>query len=123
MPAKKYYKRNIEKGLCSICGKPTLYKTKCGDCQERHNAYKRVRRQQIKIRAVEYKGGKCEKCGQIFHPDVYDFHHRDPKAKENTITQVMDRGWAYLKREIDVCALLCANCHRIEHIKTRESHP
>jgi hypothetical protein len=123
MPAKKYYRQSIGKGLCSICGKPAPYGTKCGDCQERHNAYKRARRQQIKIRAVEYKGGKCEKCGRIFHPDVYDFHHRDPKTKENIITQVMDRGWPQTKREIDMCALLCANCHRIEHIEMRESHP
>ena len=73
-----------------------------------------------KARAVEYLGGKCEDCGGVYPQQVYDFHHRDPKEKDISPARARHLSWENYKKEIDKCVLLCANCHRIKHIKTTE---
>lgn len=82
---------------------------------------KRSRRKQRKLRKtklVAIKGGKCERCNGIFHPSVYDFHHRNPDEKEFNIntTTVCGTSWDALLIEVAKCALLCANCHREVHM-------
>lgn len=68
-----------------------------------------------KARAVEYKGGKCQRCQGVFHPCVYDFHHTDPTLKEARVSHLMSVKWENVKVELDKCELLCSNCHRLEH--------
>lgn len=68
-----------------------------------------------KIRAVEYLGGKCGKCGQEWHPAIYEFHHRDPSTKERDPSKMLSLSWERLSTELDKCILLCANCHRLTH--------
>lgn len=68
-----------------------------------------------KKKAVEYLGGKCCDCGGIFHPSVYDFHHRDPSEKEDHPEKTLHRSWDKILFEIDKCDLLCSNCHRLRH--------
>jgi hypothetical protein len=68
-----------------------------------------------KLKAIEYLGGKCNKCGGEFPHYVYDFHHRDPTEKEKKTSQLRYGSWEKFKLELDKCDLLCANCHRIEH--------
>lgn len=74
-------------------------------------------RRRTKIKLIEYKGGKCERCG-FFKPTptCYDFHHKDPKEKEFRIGG-STKSWDKLKREVDKCELLCRNCHAEEHDK------
>ena len=48
--------------------------------EERKSAQE-YRRNNKKL-AIEYLGGRCVKCGGAFHPDVYDFHHKDEKEKD-----------------------------------------
>lgn len=48
--------------------------------------------------------------------EALDFHHRDAAEKDFGIsykghTKALER----LKKEVDKCILLCANCHREEH--------
>jgi len=73
-----------------------------------------------KIRLMEYKGNKCEKCGynKIEYLSAFDFHHKDPTEKEF--------GFGYkgrcisfdrLKKEADKCSLLCCRCHQEIHDK------
>ena len=68
-----------------------------------------------KKKAVEYLGSKCNKCEQIFPPEVYDIHHRDPTQKLFGFSQIKGRRFDNVKSELDKCDLLCANCHRILH--------
>lgn len=71
-----------------------------------------------KKEAIEYKGGKCEDCGGVFHPCVYDFHHLDPSEKEFNLGNILKRkDFSIVKKELDKCALLCSNCHRMRHYK------
>jgi hypothetical protein len=58
----------------------------------------------------------CLQCGES-HPACLEFHHRDPNKKKMTISGAVRRGWSLkrLKREIEKCDVLCANCHRKIH--------
>jgi hypothetical protein len=64
----------------------------------------------------EYKAQfKCERCGED-HPACIQFHHRDPKNKVATISElVTHRSRKKLIEEIEKCIPLCANCHSKEH--------
>jgi len=70
-----------------------------------------------KLKAVEYKGGKCEKCGYNKCLRALQFHHIDPKTKEFGISYAggLTKNWKDLKPELDKCMLLCSNCHFEEH--------
>lgn len=39
------------------------------------------RRKLIKVKAVEYKGGVCEHCDNVYIPEVFEFHHKEPTEK------------------------------------------
>ena len=71
-------------------------------------------RKKLKEKAVEYKGGKCIKCGYNNYIGALEFHHRDPKEKDFSIGQYT-YSWERVKAELDKCDLLCANCHREVH--------
>ena len=82
----------------------------------RDKSKKRVnnRRVSIKLKAIEYKGGRCQNCGYSRFHGALEFHHRDPNIKDFEIARC-NRGWDKIKTEIDKCDLLCANCHREVH--------
>lgn len=75
------------------------------------------REKQIKEWLKNYKANlKCSKCAES-DEICLDFHHRDSKTKDLSIALVVRQGWAIdrIKKEIDKCDVLCANCHRKEH--------
>ena len=67
-------------------------------------------RKRKKIELVEYKGGCCQICGYKKSVRALEFHHIDPKEKDFTIS---GKSWSFdrLKKEVDKCVLVCANCH------------
>ena len=74
------------------------------------------KRRKLKLDAIQYKGGKCEKCGYDKCPAAFDFHHKDPNEKEfGLAAHGHTKSWDKVKEEIDKCMLLCANCHREVH--------
>jgi|SRR3989338_5641846 len=76
----------------------------------------RKRRNKLRTMAREYKGGKCMICGYTKYPGSLDFHHLDPKQKEFGISvRGLTRSWEKIRKEIDKCILVCANCHREIH--------
>ena len=75
------------------------------------------RSREIKIKAIEYLGGKCVDCGLIDDICVYDFHHIDPTKKDLSFGQRGCISFEKLKKELDKCRLLCSNCHRKKHAK------
>jgi hypothetical protein len=83
--------------------------------QERRDCNRRRRNERVAW-LRDYKSGlSCILCG-FSHPDALDFHHRDPAQKEMEVSKTT-RGWSIerIKKEIDKCDVLCANCHRILH--------
>ncbi len=88
----------------------------CKSCRKEYS-HRRVLK--AKAEAVEYKGGRCNDCGLIDHPFLYDFHHEDPSVKEFGIgleIKKLARLTDKIKRELDKCVLLCVLCHRRRHL-------
>ncbi|MFH1459448.1 MAG: HNH endonuclease signature motif containing protein [Candidatus Omnitrophota bacterium] len=78
----------------------------------------RKRRKNLRIKAVEYKGGKCKICGYNNCPEALEFHHINESDKDFGISQKgYTRSWKKVKDEIEKCELVCANCHREIHAK------
>jgi hypothetical protein len=103
LPIKNFHKaRGTNSGYGNYC-KP------CGLLKQREKKRER------KLQAIEYLGGSCKSCGGVFHPAVYEFHHLDPSKKDKDPSKMTSLKWSRLKAELDLCVLLCANCHRIEH--------
>ena len=67
-----------------------------------------------KIKLIEYKGGKCWKCGYDKCNNALDFHHINSDEKSFSISS-NSFSFAKMKAEADKCVLLCANCHREFH--------
>ena len=78
-------------------------------------------RKRKKIELLEYKGGKCEICGYNKCIRSLEFHHRDPKEKDFTIS---GKSWSFerLKSEVDKCMLVCSNCHNEIHYELEKNN-
>ncbi len=78
------------------------------------------RKKEIKKWFENYKNNlKCIKCEEN-HPATLDFHHKDSKIKEFGINSRVHSGYSIdlIKKELEKCEVLCANCHRKLHYKT-----
>lgn len=77
-------------------------------------------RKKLKEMSVDYKGGKCERCGYTKCIQALEFHHLDPTQKDFGIAASgKTRSWDKIKIELDKCVMLCSNCHREEHERIR----
>ncbi len=121
--------RGRKKFYCATCGKEALEQRKyCTTCRKRmikeaqhprgkstYEYLKEARKKQ-KIYAVNYLGGKCVLCGYDKSMRALQFHHKDAKGKDFTIS----KSSPYIKEdvlnaELDKCILLCSNCHAELH--------
>lgn len=62
----------------------------------------------------KYKMDKsCALCGWNTHPEVLQFHHRDPSMKTTGMNAggIGNYSMKKLLEEIDKCILICPNCH------------
>lgn len=78
------------------------------------------RRAKLKDLAIEYMGGSCQACGYSKCKDALEFHHKDPSQKDFGIgSKGYTRSFDKVRIELDKCVMLCANCHREEHVRLR----
>lgn len=73
------------------------------------------RREKIRRFLASLKEGKsCSKCGGFFPAKALDWHHRNPKEKEFSISNAINRSFSEerILAEVAKCDLICANCHR-----------
>lgn len=108
---------------CKICGdsnKENFYDNKssasyyCKPCWNQ-KTYKSAR-DKISSYMNSRGGAKCLICGYNKCTAALEFHHRDPTEKDPS----WSIGWSLprLKKELDKCDILCANCHReVHHLK------
>lgn len=68
----------------------------------------------VKLKMIEYKGGKCQVCGYNRCLWALDFHHLDPASKSFNISGGT-KSFESLREELDKCILVCSNCHREIH--------
>ena len=97
---------------CKYCGNSLKHRgTACRTCVSR------IRRYELKKKAVGYLGGSCVRCGYNSHLSALEFHHLNPTEKDFNFGDMKGGKWENLKNELNKCILLCSNCHRIEHTK------
>jgi hypothetical protein len=58
------------------------------------------------------KDRPCADCGVKYPYYVMDFDHREDEIKEFGLNSLGRVTLSVLKREIDKCDVVCANCHR-----------
>lgn len=70
----------------------------------------------MKLKALTYKGGRCQCCNYDRCLSALEFHHTDPNEKDFGISaKGYTRSWETVKKELDKCVLVCSNCHREIH--------
>lgn len=90
--------------------------------RENHRKYYQENKKQfqerlkkVKQKYIDILGGKCQICSYEKYIGALEFHHLNPKDKENTyerVTKAFER-----KIKDNKIQLLCANCHREKHHK------
>ena len=113
-----------------FCGNPVTRRKYCSNsCMNRASrnaSYKRNRsailarsRTYLKTRtwvrrmqAIEYKGGKCVDCGYYQNLAALEFDHTGTKTYKIS-TLLPNSAWSKIQKELDVCDLVCSNCHSI----------
>lgn len=112
---------------CRTCNDLILSElTFCGECIRKHlhvstrkkrekriGGYEAVKRRRLKLKmqAVEYKGGKCLRCGYDKCLRALGFHHRNRSDKTFGFGVKSNIAWEAIRIELEKCDLLCANCH------------
>jgi len=101
---------------CNICDREFKYirskggtKNKCNTCHVNDRRFK------LRVKIIDYLGGKCSICGYKNCYGALDAHHIDPSTKEFNISGAHSRSWKRIIEELDKCILVCANCHRSQH--------
>lgn len=112
---------------CEICGKPfeiidngwtRKYCYECSPHEDENMSHAQavtIKRRAIKKALIEYKGGKCERCGYDKCMRALEFHHLDPSEKDFGISKNLCKSMEKQKAEVDKCILLCSNCHAEVH--------
>lgn len=108
---------NIEKEVTNF------YKRKNRDNQYVHYCISctkiqtNIRLKAFKMQCLNYKQtNKCISCGYDKYTGALEFHHIDPNEKEFNIQKAATKKLTdSIKKELDKCIVLCANCHREIH--------
>lgn len=94
-------------------------------CKKCTNIQTLGRQRNFKKQMVDYKGGKCMKCGYDKCINALEFHHMNPQEKDFTLSHMKNYSFnKIVTDELDKCILVCANCHREIHFElTNNSYP
>lgn len=83
--------------------------------KERLLEYQNKRYQESLATFLEWKATlKCSKCDES-DTACMEFHHSDPKTKENNVVRMVSRSFKSVIKELKKCVVVCANCHRRIH--------
>lgn len=75
---------------------------------------------QFKLQCLQYKNQICcQMCGYDKCIGALDFHHIDSESKDFEISQAknLTKINDVIKKELDKCIVICANCHREHHYR------
>lgn len=90
-------------------------------CKKCTRAIKKKQRYDFKKECVDYMGGKCSNCGYDKTLAALEFHHIDPDEKDFSISSSKSlKVTPKIRKELKKCVLLCANCHREEHVRLKK---
>lgn len=102
---------------CNVEGSENFYKSQgwyCKSCWNKRTAQRT--KDNVKTLKEEF-GGKCSVCGYDKCSDALQFHHIDPSEKEFALSSRRQSNLDVLRKEMEKCILVCANCHAEIHSK------
>ena len=125
MITKKCTKCKIEKNLNKFYKSQKYYRSHCKDCMKQYfkqneNNIKQYREKRLKEIKQWYNGYKstlkCRYCDEDF-TECLEFHHLKPETKIDNVVYMVHNGVSLekIKKEMDKCIVVCANCHRKIH--------
>jgi hypothetical protein len=129
--ANKIKPKRKKEGKCAICNEIiSASRAYCSDiCRGKARSIARknskaktgyenikTHRQKVKLRAVQYKGDKCQICNYDKTPVNLSFHHLNPGKKDFNLSGNYHLTWETIQAELDKCILLCMNCHGEVHV-------
>ena len=87
------------------------------DRKEQRRQYHLMLRSRRESYILKKTGGTCELCKEHWPSDILCFHHLNSEDKE---FQLETKNWNNNKlnkalEEAEKCAILCMNCHALEH--------
>ena len=68
---------------------------------------------------IKRNGMTCDVCKESFPRELLEFHHLVEEEKNFNMDVSRFRGMKIRQEvldEADKCAILCSNCHRLEHV-------
>ena len=89
------------------------YKPTCKPCEMVRNKNRFLEKVKSILEGLD-RSFQCERCGYDKHPAALHFHHNQG-IKNFAISNNKNAHVDKLKAEIQLCEVLCANCHAIEH--------
>ena len=104
--------------VCRIIGSKVYRRRKCRACKR---LVINRRRDSLRLWLDEIKKTlTCARCG-FSDFRALQFHHEGRDDKGYNIADMVRSGLsiAAIQREIELCIVLCANCHQIEHYEKR----
>lgn len=113
--------------ICEICGQEfdiidngwtRKYCYTCSPHEDEHMSHSQavtIKRRAIKTALINYKGGKCCRCGYNKCARALEFHHLDASQKDFGVSRNLAKDMNKLKQEVDKCILVCSNCHAEIH--------
>lgn len=112
----------LSKHMTCVCGEPLIGK-QTRFCSKQCNTNTAVSkwRKTLKQRAIDYKGGCCYRCGYDKYNGALQFHHTDHTKEFSISGGGNTRSWVRVKKELDKCVLVCANCHAEAHEEERNA--
>ena len=83
--------------------------------------YGREKKAKNRIKSLHFLGNKCSQCGYDKCSEALEAHHIG-KDKIDGISNLIAKfkDWKTIKRELEKCVLLCANCHREFHANNKK---
>lgn len=108
----------LQKYQCRKCGEGNPDKfslRKFSICKKCCNSYIIKKGQEQKNRARQLMGGRCWHCNYSKYQQALSLHHLDPALKDPNFHCSRFWKWERLVKEIENCALVCANCHIALH--------
>ena len=113
-----YYRNKPDGNILEFWNSPNTWKKM--DARKAVDKKKHSKHMRKIIRRYKVRYG-CALCGYKKHPDAIHFDHIDPSTKKSELSKM----WAYskesIKKEMNKCRLLCANCHAEHTAKQLEN--
>lgn len=87
---------------------------RCPECyilvQKFRTEHRKDRVKEIRLSIRKIKASGCSICGYNRCITALEFHHNNGSNKFKNISQITT--FNQLKKELEKCTLVCANCHR-----------